>query len=372
MHLYVHSALHPDPTLPISIPSPISRPLLIVSKQLGLLPILTYADTVLWNWTSTHPADSPSPNSIRTRTSFTGTPSEDHFYLTSAYIELRGVEALSLMRSTLDETFLGDSIAVKRVAEYLDTLAVVIDDISRLLMQVREGCDPSVFYNEIRPWFNGGKSHPAGWHFEGAAEEGEEKYQMLEGPSAGQSSLIHALDVFLGVDHARPNFPPAISSPKTQPPSSSSSSKLTTPSPRTLAPPSDSTFLERQKQYMPRHHRLFLDNLGGTEQPVRAFVERQPESSSPSSPAAKLKEAYNSVVMSLKRFRDGHVRIATIYIITQARAQAVKSTIAEEPDEEKKKRADDAANGQRGTGGTLLIPFLKGARDNTLHTILEK
>lgn len=45
-HMYIHSD-YPSVT---SIPSAISIPWVEVSDQLGIPPILTYADTVLWNW----------------------------------------------------------------------------------------------------------------------------------------------------------------------------------------------------------------------------------------------------------------------------------------------------------------------------------
>src|SRR5258705_5820363 len=35
---------------PVVIPAPIAVPLVAVSRRLGIAPILTYTDTVLWNW----------------------------------------------------------------------------------------------------------------------------------------------------------------------------------------------------------------------------------------------------------------------------------------------------------------------------------
>lgn len=45
-----HAHIHSDfPTLS-TVPAPIAVPWIQVSDRLGLPPVLTYADTVLWNW----------------------------------------------------------------------------------------------------------------------------------------------------------------------------------------------------------------------------------------------------------------------------------------------------------------------------------
>ncbi|KAF9510278.1 hypothetical protein BS47DRAFT_1348198 [Hydnum rufescens UP504] len=322
LHSYVHSVHHEAPS-PIRVPPSVSIPLLKVSKELGVPPVLTYPDTVLWNWSKVDPSLPYSPSNIRTTTSFTGTQDENHFYMTSARIELRGVEALALMRSTLDETFLSDGIAIQRITKYLARLASVIDDITRLLMATRDGCDPSTFYERIRPWFNGGNAHRSGWVFEGVAEEESKPYSSLSGPSAGQSSLVHALDIFLGVEHQNSRTPSASNS-------------------------SDSTFLQRQKQYMPRHHRAFLSYLGTIERPVRSLVQANLDNED-------LCQAYDLALKALARFRDGHIRIATLYIVSQAR-----------------KSSGRVREGfLRGSGGTMLVPFLKSSRDDTRDTLIH-
>lgn len=437
MHFYVHSAHH-DTTIPINIPAGISIPLVAVSRELGIPPILTYADTVLWNWklNSTEPSTSingwsrngnlmapfaaPSTD-ISTRTSFTGTPDENHFYMTSAWIELRGVEALSVMRRILDETFLSDAVAARRVTNYLTRLARVVEDITQLIIDVRKHCDPAVFYDKVRPWFHGASAHTGmGWSFEGVELSNREKeaWGVLGGPSAGQSSLVHALDVFLGVDHT-PHGPPHVYSSAFKSTSTSSakdfhtplshaiSTSASTPPPSSPASTSDSssqtkhphsssdaTFLQRMQQYMPRHHRAFLQYLGTVEKPVRAFVaknqdlttkagsssypkifpsfvsamddlerseENRPEEAEPIE--QPLTRAYNDAVDALKRFRDAHIRIATLYIVSQSRRERPVEPVAVV--------GEIRQAAAVGTGGTQLVPFLKGARDNTKSTVLR-
>ncbi len=359
-HLYVHSATH-DPSSPISIPPSLSIPLIKVSRELGVPPVITYADTVLWNWRKIDPSLPTTADNLCAVTNMSGTPDEDHFYMTSARIELRGVEALSLMRATLDETFLGDKLAIRRICTYLTRLAVVIDDISALLASVRKGCDPVVFYNQFRPWISGGTAHPAGWKFEGAelSIEEQEQFAKLSGPSAAQCSLIHAMDIFLGVEHVpHASHPHSHSHPPSTSEAAKPKKKPSSPaSPAFRSSASSGTFLQIQQLYMPRHHRTFLSYLHTIQHTVRSHVlahQDQP----------KLKEAYNGAVEALKKFRDEHLRIAAFYIISQARRKVSSTEMIAITGEGEKE-------GSRGSGGTLLVPFLKSARDDTSCTVIH-
>jgi indoleamine 2,3-dioxygenase len=201
MHFYIHS-LPPDAE--IRIPLPVTVPLLQVCAQLDLPPVITYSDDVLYNWALKIPSAelTPSLGNLRCLTLFTGKRDEEEFYLASARIELRGVDALEIMRATMDELFVGDALAAGRITRYLHSLVSVLDDLARLLLAVRDGCEPDTFYHEIRPWFNGADSGSRNWTFEGLEAHPELALPTeLSGPSAAQSSLIHALDAFLGVDH---------------------------------------------------------------------------------------------------------------------------------------------------------------------------
>lgn len=300
MHFYIQSL---PPTAAILIPRSISLPILRISSLLDLPPLLTFSDTVLYNWVLGHTtrtripstsspvsAVSPDPHltapSIRTKTMFSGLLDEEEFYLCSARIELRGVEALEIMRATMDEIFIGDATAVRRITGYLRTLSLVISELKILLMDVRGGCNPDRYYNLVRPWFRGEDSdvQKRKWIFEGLDEarlEGIPEPMELSGPSAGQSSLVHVLDIFLGVDHVRQG---------------------------------EVSFMKRMQKYMPRNHRRFLDHLSANPRPLRGFVMAVGDRG--------LEEVYNAAVVALKEFRDGHMIIATLYILGPARRMA--------------------------------------------------
>jgi indoleamine 2,3-dioxygenase len=387
MHFYVHSL---PPEAEIRIPAPITVPLLQICVQLQLPPVVTYSDDVLYNWALKMPSTEPTPglDNLRCLTLFTGTRDEEEFYLASARIELRGVDALEIMRAAMDEIFVGDTLAARRITRYLQSLVRVLDDLARLLLAVRDGCDPDVFYHEIRPWFNGADSGSKKWTFEGLDDDagtGLRDPAELSGPSAAQSSLIHALDTFLGVDHTSPN--PA-HSPTTFP---SSSPVSPTPALEARAPIATSTahvppkapFLSRMRAYMPRHHRNFLRHLGAAPRPLRAAVARMGD--------AALTEAYNAALDALRRFRDAHLCIVALYIVGPSHRGAQTSATSPTPRAQvTAATADNVAADEiwvsietgtgevappprllRGTGGTNLIRFLKGVRDRTSEATLS-
>ena len=165
MHMYIY-------TLPldsgIRIPRSISIPLVKVAAHLQLPPVATYSGTVLYNWALKSPTEDATPpvlHNLRSQDLFTGTNDEQEFYLASSRIEIRGVEALELMRATMDEMFVGDEIVLRHITDYLHQLAAVVDDLTRILLNVRKGCDPEFFYHSIRPWFRGEDSNPMGRSF---------------------------------------------------------------------------------------------------------------------------------------------------------------------------------------------------------------
>ena len=90
-----------------------------------------------------------------------------------------------------DAALVGDLL---RISECLAELAIVIDTMTEILNDVRKGCDPTVFYQQFRPWFRGQSFRR--WIFKGMESAGLKQHTKL----ARQSSMIHTLDMFLGVD----------------------------------------------------------------------------------------------------------------------------------------------------------------------------
>ncbi|KLO15286.1 Indoleamine 2,3-dioxygenase [Schizopora paradoxa] len=386
MHFYINTL---PPASSIVIPKPISIPLLQVSSWLALPPLLTYSDDVLYNWRylkpphplSTGPFPTPAPDNLACVTTFTSTPSESHFYLTSARIELHGVRALALMKATMDEAFVRDALALRRIAAYLHALARLVGGVlTDELLRMREGCAPDVFYHQIRPWFKGEDSMPGArrWVFEGVGDEAVVRAhgecmrappKDLSGPSAGQSALVHALNIFLGVNvyaaHARGK-----SGEGGDGSVSGSGEGVSAGGGGEM---SAGDLMIRMQRYMPRHHRAFLRHLSANPRPLRALV--QEESSN-----MDLVEAYNAAVTALKTFRDAHIRIVTLYIVGPSRrvdagrkVDAAAAAVGKgHASLSKGKIISTEEDQEKGTGGTKFITFLKNVRDVTANSVVSQ
>lgn len=375
LHFYVHSA--PPQTSARVIPPSISVPLLAISPLVGLPPVLTYADTVLWN---VHAADPSKPTNMehnpptRTLASFTNTKSEAGFYLVSAECESAGASALALMRQCLDELFIADGLSLKRLTLYLKQLAVQIDRIGDIVLRMNTEVDPEEFFHLIRPWFRGGDADgptSPGWIFAGVEDEtilsqaensigGKSTGRKFSGPSAGQSSLVHAFDVFLTVDHA----PREEEADEGKSPIMFNASPIRPDATATLSGHEgivEATFLNRMIQYMPLAHRTFLLHLSDHPTPLRHVVLQRAETH------PELAAAYDEALAALRRFRDKHMRIVSRYIVMQARRKPSERVQALLPREEVPNFDDDRL---RGTGGTPLIRFLKRCRDNTSRAMV--
>lgn len=333
------------------IPRSIATPILRVSQSLDLPPILTYSDTVLYNWhidpAPDVPVDHenrglPTPGNIRTNTMFTNTVDEEEFYLCSSRIELKGVEALELIRMMMDEIFVGNTSAIHRISDYLRRMTTVIKDLRILLLQVKKFCRPDLYYNVVRPWLRGEDSDRGKrkWIYEGVDEDPKFHHPTeLSGPSAGQSTLIHVLDIHLGVDH------------------------------QTSATSQIPSFMDRMKIYMPRSHRSLLNHLIANPRPLRGFVVASQDE--------EMKQAYNQAVLALKEFRDAHMIITTLYIIGPAK-RAARAFLQREQEEigpdvsTKDPATNDRLNDStlKGTGGTYLVKFLKDTRLRTEVAII--
>ena len=350
MHFYIHSL---PPSELVRIPSPISLPLLQISAQLQLPPLLTYSDNVLYNWhlDTDDPDALPSQSTIQCLTTFTSTTDEAEFYLVSARIELAAVEALDLMRSTMDELFVGDNIAIRRITEYLHQLTIVIRHMKLILLDIKKKCRPEVFYHQIRPWLRGEDSQNSRkWIFEGIDEDPSLVEPVeLSGSSAGQSSILQALDIFLGVDHYSP--------PQKE------GKELTEESNRCLE---QGSFLKRMRLYMPRHHRNFLTHLENNPRPLRQLVTSVTSiPSGPSDSDQALLKAYNEAVLSLKELRSSHINIVALFIIGPARHDRLISA------SDHVNFARDEEHLLKGTGGTDMVRFLKAIRDRTGDTLID-
>lgn len=324
---YAHS-IPTDRLEPIRIPKSLAVPLVRVSRVLRIAPILTFADTVLWNARPRDPRRPLSIDNISFENTFSGTEDEMNFYKTSALAELRGTEALHIIHRYLNLDDPQDRINELGLRSDLVQLKAVLEELTELIGSVKEAVDPRVFYWQVRPWFNGsGSGGGQRWVYEGVAESA---VVDTSGPSAGQSAIIHAIDAFLGIDHRQ----------------------LRCPMPSVQKQHGDSAFMDRMRRYMPGPHRDFLDHLDDIPVTIKQVATER----------SYLKEAYSDVVRALKRLRDIHIRVACLYIISMARTQ---------PPDGLRRREAQGLDGSRGTGGNHVASLLKAGRDATRRAVLE-
>lgn len=313
-------------------------------------------------------------------TTFTSSSSEDAFFILSLLCELRAPPLLRLMASVLDECAIDGPPNLSHLRADLASITSLVDLLACDIGGATKGAFgsrgefqivPECFYWEIRPWYNGGN-----WTYEGVVDPASGRLGLAGewgGPSAGQSSLVHVIDLFLGVDHTpRPAAHP-----------STSAVDMTRPTLRAPVADTDATFMLRAARYMPGPHRAFLHHLCSFH--VASLSNPRPIPplrTVANSDRAELGEAYDAAVRSMQAFREMHFRLVTIFIITQARRPPGPRSVfsnawgekhrAEGADETARERERERLQKETllGTGGTALVPFLKGCRERTVEALL--
>lgn len=157
---------------------------------------------------------------------------------------------------------------------------------------------------------------PMGLIYEGVSEEP----LQYSGGSAAQSTVLHAVDEFLGIRHSQES----------------------------------ADFLCRMRDYMPPSHRAFLEDIHSAPS-LRDHVL--------SSGHGPLRTAYNQCLETLAELRSYHITIVTKYLVTAA-ARAKSRGPSPLP-------GPPRALEDRGTGGTQVMSFLKSVRNRTLEMILQ-
>lgn len=266
-------------TTPLDVlPEKVAVPLWRVSEKLGISPVLTHATVDLWNW---HCTDGDfCVDNLKARSSMTGTKDEEWFYMIMVAIEGHcGTILKFLVQLTYDRNDL---------VSKLEKIRDILKKICEVVQRMSEHCNPDFFYNKLRPYLSGSKGNdalPNGLIYEGISE----KPQQFYGGSAAESTLFQVLDIVFGIAHAS-NY-----------------------------------FIEIRK-YMPEKHRSFLNFIMKLN--LDQLVRDDPEA----------EIILHECVATLKRFRQLHYNLVTMYIL---------------------KQMPNNQNKAKGTGGTELQNFLK-------------
>jgi indoleamine 2,3-dioxygenase len=265
---------------------------------------------------------------------FSTTSAESNFHIVSAKAELRGVEILRIIEDYAQLPDYADIHAVSKTAKDLRRLATVVQDLTDILQNVKDSVDPYSFYWEVRPWFRGSECGTPKWIYDGVPDSDS---LDLAGPSAGQSTVMHAIDVFLDVDHEQ--------------------RQKRSPAPSEENKKADRGFMERMRRYMPGNHHAYLKDLAALPVPVRSLAKTSP----------LLRESYDFAVLALKKFRDAHMRIVCLYIISMA-----GTTPPGTPEEALERQGTQGEGRAKGTGGSNVASLLKAGRDATDRSMVGR
>ncbi|XP_046854989.1 indoleamine 2,3-dioxygenase 2-like isoform X1 [Xenia sp. Carnegie-2017] len=191
----------------------------------------------------------------------------------------------------------------------LSVLKEAIGQMKKTLKRIFEHCSQDFFHPKLRVFLAGWKNNrnlPEGILYEGVSENP----LQFSGGSAAQSTTFQLFDAALGVNH-----------PKIK--------------------DGEQTFLESMLDHMPRWHREFLLYVRSGPS-IREYVLQSND--------LKLQQLYNKCLERLTEYRTDHIIIAARYVTIQAT---------------KKKNANLKMLAKQGAGGTDLMPFLKGVRNET-------
>jgi indoleamine 2,3-dioxygenase len=320
---------------PIStyIPSCLSIPWVEITKRACRPPVLTHSLIALTNWKRFNIEKAIELGNIAMLNCFMSGTDEANFYLVIIELECRGAKALKHM---LRAQYFSSKGNIKELINELKAIQNIQKTMFTTLLKTYEEVDPYIFYNRVRHFLAGWKGNPLlpdGILYEGVTET----RQVLHGASAAQSSLIATFDVFFDVKH---------DSEHTR------------------------QFINEMRFYMPPEHRQFLEmlslhkyNINDFVKNLTSFQEKQQEK--------ELIDAYNHCIDQLIAFRNKHIQIVALYILAQIPKNDFNVQLESKKENDHTvnnneiEKKDETASSARGTGGTILMPFLKTCRDET-------
>ncbi|XP_023825532.1 indoleamine 2,3-dioxygenase 2 [Salvelinus sp. IW2-2015] len=299
-----------------TLPKSLALPYWLISKRLGLPPILTYADSVLVNWRLKDPTGDMEIGNLETLFSFPGGESCKGFFLVSLLVERAASSGIQGAFSVMNAVVTCDIISIQKG---LFKVGQSLRKMKEIFELMHRHVDPTAFHGTLRIFFSGWRDNPmlpGGLLYEGVVEEP----MMLSGGSAAQSSSIQCFDALLGIchdDHA-------------------------------------ASFLKRMREYMLPSHRQLIETLSGCP-PLRDFIL------SCSSPSLCIN--YDSCVSALVNLRSYHLSAVTRYITVPGhRARAMRCPL----------NGVGSALDETGTGGSSPLPFLKSIRDATQRALISQ
>ncbi|KAG2438059.1 hypothetical protein HXX76_005669 [Chlamydomonas incerta] len=333
-HAYMWCEPGPPPAL---LPAVLAVPWARLSAAVGMPPILTYATYNLYNWRRLDPTGPVQLGNIVCLHNFLGGPDEEWFRLVHVDIEARAGPAVAGLPRLQQAAAQDDAPSV---LAGLHAVSSALQQMQGTLSRMGEKCDPYIYYQRVRTPMSGWRNNPdlpQGLIYEGVSD----KPLQLYGETGAQSSVLHAFDAALGVQHEQVWL---------------------------------RDYLDTMVAHMPPPHRAFLATLAaansnsntttaaaeaagsscaggdsgagqGRQQPAVANV-RSYVLGAGGAGGGELRDAYNEAIAEMEKFRSQHKAFAYNYIARWAKREAT------------------------GTGGSDFMPALTGYRDTTHQHLL--
>ncbi|XP_044229818.1 indoleamine 2,3-dioxygenase 2-like [Thunnus albacares] len=298
------------------LPKALAWPYWLVSRRLGLPPILTYADSVLANWKLKDPTGDMEIGNMELIFSFPGGESCKGFFIVSLLVEMAASSGIMGALEVMHAMKISDLIGVQKG---LGKVTQSLKKMKETLKLMHNHVDPTAFHGTLRIFVSGWRDNPMlpkGLLYEGVSNEPI----LLSGGSAAQSSAIQCFDALLCIQHE------------------------------------DETgaFLTRMRDYMPPAHRQLIETLFVCPS-LRDFIL--------SCSSSDICQAYNSCVSALVDLRNYHLNIVTKYIIVPGNhARAMGCPL----------RGVGNMLNTTGTGGSSLMVFLKSVRNTTQKALITE
>ena len=286
---------------PAHLPACLGKPIVAIADRLGQAPLLPYSAYVLDNWARIDKDGPISLDNIRMVQNFLGGSDENWFVMVHVAIEAEAGVLLDNAVKLVAAASREDAVECESLLVEMD---LAWERIYANFARMTERCDPYIYFHRVRPYIHGWANNPA--LGEGLVYEGVEKFagkpQAFRGQTGSQSSIVPSMDALFGVHHSNDPL---------------------------------KTFLDELHHYRPVPHRRFIEDLA-RDSKLREFVTR--------SNVPSLRDAFNTCLEQVARFRTRHLEYAASYINKQA-----GSIAGNDPDV--------------GTGGTPFMKYLKKHRD---------
>ena len=245
------------------IPEGVAVPLVELAKIVERPPIIPYASTALSNFERIDPKGEIVVENLRCIQKLIDIQDESWFHLIHVEIE---AHAGSISQACILATLAIEQNDTKNIEAELLRIPRAFNKMITTFKRMFEKCSPDIYFHTLRPYLFGFTDIV----YIGV-EEFKGKPQTYRGESGAQSTVIPAIQAFLGLRHEKGGL---------------------------------TEHLEIMKAYMPKPHRELLNNVD--QRKIRDFIITCKK--------GELVDAYNSCLQGLFKFRSLPLKMAHAYV----------------------------------------------------------